>query len=80
MALTFDTDTIGGIDKISYIDHMIIYRDNLIELSELDAVGLSNSFGNGLKPFTSINLGIELARVEAWIAQTYLQIKNNQAK
>lgn len=80
MALTFDTDTIGGIEKIAYIEHMIIYRDNLIELSELDAVSLSNSFGNGLKPFNSITLGKELARVEAWIAQTYLLIKNNQAK
>lgn len=80
MALTFDTDTIGGIDKISYIDHMVRYRDNLIELSELDAVGLSNSFGNGLKPFNSITINAELARVEAWIAQTYLLIKNNQAK
>ena len=80
MALTFDTDTIGGIDKISYIDHMVRYRDNLIELSELDAVGLSNSFGNGLKPFNSITLNAELARVEAWIAQTYLLIKNNNTK
>tara|TARA_R110000868_G_scaffold35798_1_gene127861 strand:- start:29009 stop:29251 length:243 start_codon:yes stop_codon:yes gene_type:complete len=80
MALTFDTDTIGGIDKIAYIDHMVRYRDNLIELSELDAVGLSNTFGKGHKPFNSITLGIELARVEAWIAQTYLLIKNNQAK